>query len=250
MTSERASRVIPALSVMKRRNRLITCIGSFLLGYLSVISSPAWAGVAWDGRKTGSNAVDGITGEVLGHTFYAPYHACVIYSHVIVADRLDGTSRQVEAGLVRCDTATIDGSCHDGYTFAETYDSTQPIGSQYQCVQGLDFDNDQWNWVYLLRESGTTGTIEGSINLATVYQGGFAQSADIYGKTWGEVTGGTACTTGSATGQFRHWSRIIDGNSAFVNSSSVFHHNNGLSAAPCWPTVSTVDSQGGFNVSP
>jgi hypothetical protein len=91
--------------------RLLRRIAAFAVGLLlGCTAAAAWAGVDQTGRITDSTAIDGSSSVVYGEAFNARPGTCVLYANLVVT--VTG-SRQVEGGVLRCDGATIDGTCHN-----------------------------------------------------------------------------------------------------------------------------------------
>lgn len=156
----------------------------------------------------------------------------------------EGTRHHIEVGLVRCDNASIDGTCPGGRAFAERYN-----GNSYFCNPGADFNNDILYFGEVERSSGSDISPTGTIWGTSITQTGFYTTDTTKAYAWGEVTGGGNCPTGNARGYFDGWERLLIGNGGwdYVNNSEIYHYATGISSAPCWGVSGTVS--GDFNVS-
>lgn len=206
--------------------------------------SPANAGYDQEGRTAGNHSVDGSYSRLQGNGFSANNHQCVIYSAISEDFTSNGTPhRQLESGLVRCNNATIDGTCHNGYVFVERYD-----GSYYHCKQGYSFSNKYQYDATTYRKSPTSTTFHGHVNGASLDQGGFNLSYTTVARTWGEASGGSTCPAPSR-GTFHIWKKYdTSGGWTYVTGSSRYRNHSGIPAAPCWATISATNSSGGYDV--
>lgn len=214
---------------MRTIRKVVTFLTCFGLGF-GVSSAFA---LSQDGRVTGSFAVNGSAVNITGNSFGGQVGQCVLYSHLIY----DATApRQVEAGVVRCNNAAIDGTCNGGFGFTERFD-----GSGYYCNQGNGFTNNVSYDTVISRDNSTqySGGILGSSNV----QSGFDASHHIYAYAWAEVTGAGGCPGGNHAGSFSGWQRLTT-SWGTVTGSNILH---GGASGPCW-TVSGI-SGGSFNVS-
>lgn len=216
----------------------MAAIVAVLLGGLL---SAAIADVDQDGRRTASTSVDGSFVRLEGNGFSPANNQCVIYG-VLSYD--SSAPRQIESGLVRCDSGTsIDGTCPGGQVFVERYN-----GSSYFCTPGYSFNNNTQYDATTYRNSSSSTTFTGHINGSTLTQGGFGLSDNIRGYAWGEATGGSTCPSPSR-GTFHVWQRYNTSSGwSYVDGSSVFRYDNGMNGAPCWGSISAADSSGGFDV--
>jgi hypothetical protein len=149
----------------------------------------------------------------------------------------------VQSGLVRCNTATLDGTCTDGEVFVETYDS---LG--YRCTSGYTFTNNTEYDATTYRTSATGTTFHGQINGASRDASGFGLTQSTRGYTWGEATSGPTCPSPSK-GTFALWQRYDSATGwAYVTSSTIYRNASGMTNSPCWATVSSVSSTGGYYV--
>lgn len=214
---------------------------------LAVVASGALGGVnsadaAYDqeGRRTGTAAADGSYAEIAGNGFPARSGQCVLYA-ALTTD-FDGTQRQIESGLVRCNGANIDGTCFDGHAFVERYN-----GTNYYCQQGYTFTNNTAYDATTYRQSSTSTTFTGHVNGASLTQAGFGLADEVRGIAWGEATGGTGCPSPSR-GTFRSWKRYDTSSGwSLVTGSTVWTDHAGITGAPCW-VASPVSATGEFDV--
>ena len=202
--------------------------------------SPASAGLDQDGRYSDSSHVDGSYARLQGHSFNPSSGQCVLYSTL----SYDATAgRQVESGIVRCSGATIDGTCPSGQVFVERYN-----GSAYYCVPGYSFANKYQYDATTYRNGSTSTTFTGHINGASLTQGGFGLSDNIHGYSWGEATGGSTCPS-SNFGSFYDWEKYDTSVGwTYVTNSHVYRYSSSMTGAPCWGTITSTDSMGGFDV--
>jgi len=212
--------------------RVLGCVVAFALGLGSTV---AFAAVGQDGRRTSSNAVDGTTSGVRGDSFTMRTNQCVLYSILMYNET---SPHMVETGLVRCNAATIDGTCRTGHAFAERYN-----GAAFYCNEGNTFANGTTFNPIVSRDSGSS--VSGAISGASIAQGGFPTGDAIKAYAWGEATGGASCPPGSTNGAFRGW-QVLVGGWAVVGGQSVFHGGT-LSGAPCFSVGGY--SGGDFDVS-
>jgi hypothetical protein len=70
------------------------------------------------GRYSASHSYDGVKAQVEGDSFNVDSGHCLVYTILVFQD---ADNRQMEGGLVRCDNATVDGSCNSGDKFIETW---------------------------------------------------------------------------------------------------------------------------------
>jgi len=203
--------------------------------------SPAFA-INYDqeGRNAGSTTVDGSYVQLIGNGFSANSGQCVIYA-TLSTDQTN--PHQVEAGVVRCASASMDGgTCTDGHAFVEVFN-----GSKYTCTQGYTFTNNTAYDATTYRNSTTSTTFTGHINGASATQGGFGLNDTIRATAWGEAIGGTSCPAPSR-GTFNVWQRYNAANGwHYVGGGSVKSAHYGISGAPCW-AASTMSATGAFDV--
>ena len=221
-------------------SRLVKLAFALVPALLFVTAAPAMAGLDQDGRKTGTTAADGSYSRLVGNGFSATSGQCVLYA----ALSYDSTSdRQIESGLVRCNGAAIDGTCPDGQVFVERYN-----GSSYYCTPGYSFDNNTQYDATTYRTGATSTTFTGHINGAQMSQAGFGLSDSVRGYAWGEATGASTCPSPSK-GTFTNWKRYdTSAGWSYVTSSTTHRYASGQSGAPCWDTISSPASDGGFYV--
>lgn len=213
---------------------------SIWLVAIGAVLSPASAGLDQDGRYSNTHNVDGSYTRLQGHTFNPTSGQCVLYS-VLSYDSTAG--RQVESGIVRCNGASIDGTCPSGHVFVERYN-----GSAYYCTPGYSFDPIYQYDATTYRTSSTSTTFTGHINGASLSQSGFGLSDNITGYAWGEATGGSACPS-SNSGSFVDWEKFdYSVGWTYVTSSTVYRYYYGMSGAPCWNTITSTGSKGNFDV--
>lgn len=215
--------------------------------------SAAWAGSYTHSYRQGDhNAIDGVRAVIRGDAFYAPSDACVIYA--IVMHDQEGNQHQLEAGLVRCGSSVpaggIDGTCPDGYSFAERW-----TGTSFFCNPGDNFDNDLDYTAFIRRGSASDIVPTAYVYGAQISQTGFNTDNVTKALAWGEVTSGTAsttCPTGNAAGEFKGWKKLLysggSGTWSVISASSTGWDQTGVSGAPCW-TIGSVDGTGDFSVS-
>lgn len=209
-----------------------------------IAPTAAMASVDQDGRKTGSTTIDGSYAQVTGNGFSANSSQCVLYSTL----SYDSTApRQVESGIDRCNGINLDNntsSCPGGYAFVERYN-----GSNYYCDNGYAITNGIAYDATTYRTGVTSTTFHGHIDGAALDQGGFGLTDHIQGYTWGEATGGSNTCPSPAKGTFDSWERYDTATGwSLVTSSTTHRSGGGMSGAPCWATISAVDSTGGFYV--
>lgn len=113
--------------------------------------------VVQDGRvSTNNNPIDGASVYVRGDSFNARSGQCVLYGMLTYSNN----GRHVESGVVRCVSASIDGTCPSGNVFNERFN-----GSSYFCTPGGTFTNGSEIYVYNRRNSAGSDTF-------TTYGGG------------------------------------------------------------------------------
>ena len=203
--------------------------------------SPVSAGLSQDGRNSNAHNVDGSFARLQGHTFNPTTGQCVLYS--VLSFDATGTQRQVESGIVKCNQATIDGTCTSGHVFVERYN-----GSGYFCTPGYSFDPIYQYDATTYRISSTSTTFTGHINGASLSQSGFGLSDNITGYAWGEATGGSVCPS-TNSGSFIDWEKYDTSVGwTYVTSSTVYRHWASMVGAPCWTTITSTGSKGNFDV--
>ena len=176
--------------------RALALLMGFAVG-TTVVS--AWA-LSQNGLESTNTNVSGSTISIVGDSFSAPSGECVLYSHLV-----SSPSKHVEAGQLRCNGATIDGTCLNDHLFIERY-----TGSNYYCVQGVTFNNGQGMVSTIRRYPGLSSTsMKGMVAGAELTQSGFLIGASTVATAWGESTGG--CPTGAARGRFRNWKKLGSG---------------------------------------
>ncbi|GAB3768711.1 hypothetical protein FB382_002655 [Nocardioides ginsengisegetis] len=84
--------------------------------------------------------------------------------------------------------------------------------------------------------------MNGSINGASISQGGFKTSDITKTRAWGETT--DSCPTGAHLGNFYQWQRKISGSWSLVTNPNVEHNP----ALTCWTVGTYNNSTGGFDV--
>lgn len=234
---------------IRRRLSLQSLPATALLSTLAVttVLAPSAAfgsSVNQDGRRTASTTVDGSFVHVVGNSFSPNSDQCVLYSTL----SYDGTNdRMIQAGLVRCDGVMLTGTCPGGQTFVERYN-----GSNYYCKPGSSFTNGTAYSSTTSRISSTSEKFSGVIAGSDMEQAGFGLSTNIRAYAWGEATSGAtgnkACPA-PTKGTFSQWQRrIIPDGWDFVSGSKRYRHSSNMTNAPCWSTISTTDSDGGFHV--
>jgi hypothetical protein len=215
---------------------------SIWLALVGASLSPVSAGVDQDGRYSNASNVDGSFTRLKGNTFNPTSGQCVLYS-VLSFDSKAGAQRQIESGIVKCNGASIDGTCPSGYSFVERYN-----GSAYFCTPGFAFNPIYQYDATTYRTSSTSTTFTGHINGVYLSQSGFGLSDNIKGYAWGEATGGSACPS-SNSGSFLDWEKYDTSVGwTYVTSSSVQRYSSGMSGAPCWNTITSTGSKGNFDV--
>jgi hypothetical protein len=215
--------------------KVLICVATFATGFGCTTAFAVYYDQS--GRLTNSQSIDATTGGIIGNSSNARPGQCVMYSMLIT----NGSNpRQVQTGLVRCDGTPLAGTCTGGYTFAERYN-----GLDYICVQGNNFNNGTRYNAIVSRNTATE--MSGVIGGASAAQSGFPASDAIAAFAWGEASGGGACPSGSPSGSFRDWQRIISGGSwgSVANGPTVYHSGN-MPGAACW-TVGAL-SGGNFDV--
>ncbi|MDQ6523055.1 hypothetical protein RB608_05560 [Nocardioides sp. LHD-245] len=211
------------------RRFLLLALG-FAIGSLAV---SAWA-LSQNGRETNSDAVNGSKIAIIGQSFHVPSGGCVVYSHLVSKW---SPGKHVEAGQLRCDGATIDGTCHNDHLVIERF-----TGSSYYCVQGVTFNNGQGMISTIQRYPNLSSTtMRGTVAGADLDQSGFTLGVKTVATAWGEAT--NSCPTGAAVGIFDYWDKLGAGGAWKVAKSGVFRN-----ASDCWPTISTPATDGGFYV--
>ncbi len=229
-----------AANIFSKCGLLAVTVATSLLT-ISAVALPASAEVDQDGRRTASTAVDGTSAVIYGNGFSATASQCALYA-VLVYDS-EGTDHMVEAGLVRCNGASIDGTCDSGYSFVERYN-----GSAYYCSPGLTFSNNTGYSASISRASSTSTTMNGAIHGASNSQTSFGTADTTTAYAWGEATGGSTCPSPSK-GTFALWKRLNNAAGwSTIDGASLYRLNTGMSGAPCWDTVSGVSGTGGFYV--
>lgn len=214
--------------------RLVVVVAAFSVG---LGAAAAYGARAQDGRNTHVSHVDGTLAYVIGDDFGPPANQCVLYS-ILATDFTH--PRQVEAGVVRCDNGTIDGTCHGGHGFVEVYSPS--VG--YQCNQGQSFSNGSSNYAIVSRNSNTSTDFGGAILGTSNAISGFVEGDDIYAFAWAEATGSAPCPGGNPSGRFLGWNKLIAGSGWSIVSNSDEYHGT---SSHCWH-VHNVGGAGGFSV--
>lgn len=226
--------------------RAVMLAVSVVLG--ASVAAPAVASTAVDieGRQTGTTSADGSYAQLVGNGFSATNGQCVLYSALSSTVALTGP--QIEAGIVRCNNAPgggLDsGACTDGHAFVERFD-----GANYFCNQGYTFTNNTAYDATTYRTGSTSTTFHGHVNGADLDQNGFGTSAATIGYAWAEATGISSSCPSPSKGTFNIWKRYDTATGwHIVTNSSIHREHIGIPGAPCWPTVSGTNANGGFYV--
>lgn len=217
---------------MRWFRRAAVAVTAFVVGF----GFASAFGQAQDGRLTPAHHVEGANADITGDSFSPVYNQCIIYG-VLVFDAT--ASVQVEVGLVRCASSTLeaDGTCRGGHVFAESASS-----SGFNCNEGPTFDNGEMVVGYISRDTSTK--LSGYIRGTGITRTGFIDGDDIRSLAWGEaVRGGGLCPSGPHVGHIDDWRREIDGSFDWVNNSDLFHGD----PLHCW-TVSAASATGDFDV--
>jgi hypothetical protein len=225
--------------VLVKHRSLVAGLGA-LITLLVFSAGPVYANADQEGRQAGTSTSDGSYAQVVGNGFSANPGQCVIYSAVST----DVTSsRQVEAGVVRCNGATLDGTCTDGHAFVERWAG----GNNYYCTPGYTFNNNTAYDATTYRTSGTSTTFTGHINGASLNQGGFGLNDDVVATAQAEASGGTTCPSPSR-GTFNVWERYNTNTGwHYIGNALLYRVHYGISGAPCW-SPTTASSTGAFVV--
>lgn len=245
-----AFRLPPPTEVLRRVKRRAAgryaLTGCCLAVIGGILLAPVSASAAYDqdGRRTGSTSIDGSYAEVTGNGFSAVSGHCVLYATL----SSDSTaSRQVESGVLRCNGGTLDpttSACPGGYAYVERFNGTNfYCDSGYAITNGVAYDATTY------RTGGSSTTFHGHIDGAAIDQAGFGLSDSVRGYAWGEATGGTKCP-GASKGTFGSWERYDTSTGWHLVSASSLHRgvSGSMSGTPCWATISSVNSTGGFYV--
>lgn len=230
--------MVPKLAFFYQSHRILAVIVATLM--LTSVSAVAFADFSQDGRRTANTAVDGSYVRVAGHGFSPEPNSCVIYSTLTYNS--DGSQRQLQAGLVRCNSAILTNTCTTGHTFIERYN-----GGGYFCTPGYAFTNGTQYDSTVRRASATSTTMNASISGVDWEQGGFGLNDNIRAYAWGEATESANNCPEPSRGTFVSWKRY---NSSVgwvaVTGSDVFHGGN--MAVNCWNSISATQADGGFEV--
>lgn len=205
-----------------------------------VVSSSALAYVQ-GGRRTAVNST--LNGSSMGITamtaFYPDNGNCVLQASVVY----DGVNfRQLLVGLLRCQGATVDGTCQSGVKFVERW-----YNGSFFCYPHGGFANGTEITVSLNRSGVQTDTFIPYINgVGYNTQGGFSTGATaVQAFAFGERTPGSSCNGTWGNGlrmRFRNWQRLTN-DYAYVSGDL---HTNPANNT-CW-NVSNATSTGDFNV--
>lgn len=215
--------------------RVLITVGTLLTFMLASVGS-AYAANQGGRRTRNETNFEGTSANLTPHSFNPDSGHCVLQS-VLAYDF--SADRQLETGSVRCDGATIDGTCHSGYHFVETY-----ANNVYTCFQHSSFNNGDTSTFWVDRSSSQSGTFYAHIDGYTrESQGGFTPGTNVRGIAWMERAGsGTGCSGwGPAHGTFHDWQSTFGTNNWQYSTGSIYNPTG------CW-AVSTISSTGDFDV--
>ena len=223
--------------ISPRARATTRAICGIFVSAILILASPwiSYAGVNQGGRFTSSStAFDGVKALVQGVNFFPGSSNCLLYS--ILTSRDTQPTRHVEAGLVRCNGITIDGTCDD-VRFVDYYNS-----NTYTCYPHGTFNTGSYYSIQISRKTATTSSF-------TAYLGGgeyetfpgFSTSDKLTFIAWGEQTGQyTSCDGWTGQGTFTDFSRLYIGDGwSYPQTTQV--------RTTCW-TVGSMSSTGDFLV--
>lgn len=192
--------------------------------------SGAFAAVDQRGYGTVSASVDGTTAQLTPHSFHPVTGQCVLYAALIANFT---HPLQVETGVVKCNSSSIDGTCTSDHSFSERFD-----GQSYFCAQGNSFLLDQAQTAFVQRSAGSY-----------MSQSGFASGHQLQAFAWAEATGGSWCPTDSPVGHFAEWKKFSAASGwSYVSVGLLVSNSVGIVDAPCW-SISTLSASGDFDAS-
>jgi len=216
----------------------IMSVAGFVVAFSA---SAAFADLAQYGYTSSGTGVDGSRADVTGKSFNPNFGQCVLYSTLVANTQSGSSFRQVQAGIVKCDSVTLSG-CQGNYGFVETI-----IGSTFNCQQGNSFQTSVPYAMQVQRNSSTSNMMTGTSRSATASAGGFGLS-DAVAVTWAEATSGGSqfCPVGAHNGRIDSWQRYKYGIGWVTVNAPNLYANNGAIDPPCWLPLSY--SGGGYDL--
>ena len=200
---------------------LSTCLAVLVLSAAGAFADAAEQG----GRHSSLTAnTDGYRASVRGDAFNPMSGGCIIFA---VLEWSPSAYRQVEAGLVRCQNASIDGTCNN-VRFVERWTGPGGVaGQDYVCFPHGGFVNGTYYGFSVYRDSSTSNKFHAYLNgVAQEGAAGFAN--DAVGVAWGEHThgGGSTCSGWHGNGYFYSLQKF--------NYGSGWAHTEGVVDTTCW----------------